>query len=80
MTGADVVVSSSGRLSVLPSSAQFKRDIQPLGIAVVGCGTCVRSLFRPQQDPQGQRQYGRIAEQVAKVYPGGWWCAETKLR
>jgi hypothetical protein len=35
----------------------------------VGCGSCVWSLFRPKQDPQGQRQYGRIAEQVAKVYP-----------
>jgi len=30
MTGADVVVSSSGRLGVLPSSARFTRDIQPL--------------------------------------------------
>jgi hypothetical protein len=25
--------------------------------------------FRYKQDPQGERQYGLIAEQVAKVYP-----------
>jgi small-conductance mechanosensitive channel len=26
-------------------------------------------VFRYKQDPQGERQYGLIAEQVAKVYP-----------
>jgi hypothetical protein len=42
MTGADVVVSSSGRLGVLPSSARFKRDIQLLDARNRGCGNCVR--------------------------------------
>jgi hypothetical protein len=69
MTGAHVVVSSSGRLACSRpqpiSSATFNR----WAIAVVGCGSCFWSQFRPKQDPQGQRQYGRIAEQVAKVYP-----------
>jgi hypothetical protein len=68
MTGADVVVSSTGRLGVLPSSARFKRDIQPLNNRSQGLWQLHPVTFRYRQDP-GQRQYGLIAEQVAKVYP-----------
>jgi hypothetical protein len=69
MTGADVVVSSSGRLGVLPSSARYKKDIQPLNERSQGLWQLRPVTFRYKQDPQGERQYGLIAEQVAKVYP-----------
>jgi len=70
MTGADVVVSSTGRLGVLPSSARFKRGIQPLDEhSSRGLWQLRPVTFRYKQDPQGERQYGLIAEEVAKVYP-----------
>ena len=69
MSGADVVVSSSGRLGVLPSSARYKEDIQAMGERSQGLGQLHPVTFRYKQDPQGERQYGLIAEQVAKLYP-----------
>jgi hypothetical protein len=69
MSGADVVVSSSGRLGVLPSSARYKKDIQSLNNRSQGLWQLRPVTFRYKQDPQGERQYGLIAEQVAKVYP-----------
>ena len=69
MNGADVVVSSSGQLGVLTSSARFKRDIQPLDERSRGLWQLRPVTFRYKQDPQGERQYGLIAEEVAKVYP-----------
>jgi hypothetical protein len=69
MTGADVVVSSSGRLGVLPSSARYKKDIQSLSNRSQGLWQLRPVTFRYKQDPQGERQYGLIAEEVAKVYP-----------
>jgi hypothetical protein len=69
MRDADVVVSRSGRLGVLPSSARFKRDIQPLDERSQGLWQLRPVTFRYKQDPQRERQYGLIAEQVAKVYP-----------
>jgi hypothetical protein len=68
MTGADVVVSSTGRLGVLPSSARYKKDIQPLNETSNKLWQLRPVTFRYRQDPS-QRQYGLIAEQVAKVYP-----------
>jgi hypothetical protein len=68
MTGADVVVSRSGRLGVLPSSARYKKDIQSLNNRSQGLWQLRPVSFRYKQDPE-QRQYGLIAEQVAKVYP-----------
>ena len=69
MTGADVVVSSSGRLGVLPSSARYKSGIQPLNQLSNKLWQLRPVTFRYKQDPQGERQYGLIAEQVSKVYP-----------
>ena len=69
MTGADVVVSSSGRLGVLPSSARYKKDIRLMDERSHGLWQLRPVTFRYKQDPQGERQYGLIAEQVAKVYP-----------
>jgi hypothetical protein len=70
LKGADVVVSSSGRLGVLPSSARYKRDIHPLtDRASRGLWQLRPVTFRYKQDPTRERQYGLIAEDVAQVYP-----------
>jgi hypothetical protein len=72
MTGGqavNVVVSSSGQLGVRPSSARYKRDIQPLSNRSQGLWQLRPVTFRYKQDPSNERQYGVIAEQVAKVYP-----------
>jgi hypothetical protein len=54
---------------VLPSSARYKKDIQSLNNRRQGLWELHPVTFRYKQDPQGERQYGLIAEQVAKVYP-----------
>jgi hypothetical protein len=69
LSGADVVVNSAGQLGVLPSSARYKKDIQSLNNRSQGLWQLHPVTFRYKQDPQGERQYGLIAEQVAKVYP-----------
>jgi hypothetical protein len=67
--GADVVVNNSGQLGVAPSSARYKRDIHDMGDRSQRLMQLRPVTFRYKQDPQGQRQYGLIAEEVAKVYP-----------
>jgi Chaperone of endosialidase len=69
VTGADVVVSSDGQLGVLPSSVRYKRDIRPLDDRSQRLWQLRPVTFRYKQDPQGQRQYGLIAEEVAKIFP-----------
>ena len=69
VTGADVVVDSAGQLGVAPSSARFKRDIHDMGDRSQRLMQLRPVTFRYKQDPQGQRQYGLIAEEVAKVFP-----------
>ena len=70
VTGVDVVVASNGRLGVgPPSSARFKRDIHDMGEASKALMKLRPVTFRYKQDPQGIRQYGLVAEEVAKVYP-----------
>jgi hypothetical protein len=64
-----VVVNSSGRLGVLSSSARYKRDIQPVNERSRGLWQLRPVTFRYKQDPDHQRQYGLIAEEVATVYP-----------
>jgi hypothetical protein len=68
--GVDVVVSSNGQLGILRSSARYKRDIQPLDEHSSRRLWQLRPVtFHYKQEPQGERQYGLIAEDVAKVYP-----------
>ena len=69
ITGVDVVVSSNGQLGVAASSLRYKRDIQSLDNRSQGLWQLRPVTFRYKQDPQAQRQYGLIAEEVAKVYP-----------
>jgi hypothetical protein len=69
LTGSTVVVTSDGQLGTLPSSARYKRDIHPLGTSSRGVYQLRPVSFRYKQDPQGVKQYGLIAEEVAGVYP-----------
>jgi len=65
-----VYINSNGQLGVgITSSARYKRDIHEIGEGSQGVYQLRPVTFRYKQDPQGQRQYGLIAEEVAKVYP-----------
>jgi hypothetical protein len=64
----DVVVNSSGRLGVgPPSSARFKRDVHDMGEASSKLLKLRPVTFRYKEHPQAIRQYGLVAEEVAKV-------------
>jgi len=69
ISGAQVTINSAGQLGILPSSVRYKRDIQTMGARSQGMHQLRPVTFRYKHDPQGQRQYGLIAEEVAKVYP-----------
>lgn len=69
VTGDAVVVNSTGRLGIVMSSAWYKRDIEEMGERSQGLLKLRPVTFRYKQDPQGDRQYGLIAEEVAQVYP-----------
>jgi hypothetical protein len=69
LIGSQVVVTTAGQLGIVASSARFKRDIQAMGEVSQGLLQLRPVTFRYKQDPQGIRQYGLIAEEVAKVYP-----------
>jgi hypothetical protein len=60
---------STGQLGTMPSSARYKRDIQTMGTRSQGLLQLRPVTFRYKEDVQGERQYGLIAEEVAKVYP-----------
>jgi trimeric autotransporter adhesin len=68
VSGATVEVTSGGRLGIPLSSARYERDIQPLNNNQ-GLWQLRPVSFRYKEDPAGQRQYGLVAEEVAKVYP-----------
>ena len=69
VTGDAVVVNSSGQLGIVMSSARYKRDIHEMDTASSKLMGLRPVTFRYKQDPQGERQYGLIAEEVARVYP-----------
>ena len=69
VTGADVVVNGSGRLGVVTSSARYKRDINDMGASTDQLLKLRPVTFRYKDDPQAIKQYGLVAEEVAKVYP-----------
>jgi hypothetical protein len=64
-----VYVNSSGQVGFLASAARYKRDIQDMREGSQGLYQLRPVTFRYKQDTQGQKQYGLIAEEVAKVYP-----------
>jgi hypothetical protein len=69
LTGSAVVVTSSGELGVLSSSERFKTAISPMGSDTAKLGRLRPVTFKLKTDVTGTRQYGLIAEEVAKVYP-----------
>ena len=69
LIGSQVVVTPAGQLGIVASSARFKRDIHAMGEGSQGLLQLRPVTFRYKQDPQATRQYGLIAEEVAKVYP-----------
>jgi trimeric autotransporter adhesin len=69
VVGSDVVVSGSGQLGVVMSSARFKRDIRSMGEASNDLMKLRPVTFRYKNDPSGARRYGLVAEEVQRVYP-----------
>src|ERR1043166_7717409 len=68
-SGSAVLISSTGQVGIQASSARYKRDIRPMDTRSQGLFQLRPVSFRYKQDSQGERQYGLIAEDVAKVYP-----------
>src|SRR5262249_56338880 len=72
VTGADVVISSTGQLGIATSSARYKRDIRDIGGGSAGLMRLRPVSFRYKNDPSGTLQYGLVAEEVARIYRS-WW-------
>ncbi len=69
VSGADVMISSAGRLGLVVSSARYKKDISDMGNSTDALMKLRPVTFRYKSDQQGVRQYGLIAEEVDHVYP-----------
>ena len=69
ISGSTVLINSKGRLGILASSARYKRDIRDMGEGSQGLLDLRPVTFRYKGDSSGERQYGLVAEEVAKVYP-----------
>ncbi len=67
--GSLVVVNNKGQLGVVLSSARYKDDIQDMGERSAKLAQLRPVTFKYKTDPDGERQYGLIAEEVARVYP-----------
>lgn len=74
VTGDPVMVSSTGKLGIVMSSARYKRDIQDMGTRSDGLLKLRPVTFYYKNDhggalQYGALQYGLVAEEVARVYP-----------
>jgi hypothetical protein len=69
VSGSAVLVSSIGQLGIVVSSARYRRDIHDMDAASSNLMKLRPVTFEYKQDPQGERQYGLIAEEVARLYP-----------
>ena len=67
--GLPVMVKTNGKLGTQPSSARYKREIEPMGTRSAGVLKLRPVTFTYTEDQEGMRQYGLIAEEVATVYP-----------
>ena len=66
-----VVITPTGQLGTVTSSARFKRDIRDMG-NVTGTLMALRPVtfeYRADLDPAATPQFGLIAEEVEKVAP-----------
>jgi len=68
-TTAPVIVSDSGQLGTLVSSARFKKDIATMDKASETILSLRPVTFHYKTDTKGTPQFGLIAEEVAKVNP-----------
>jgi|SRR5579864_3983347 len=72
-SGIPVYVNGNDQLGTLTSSLRFKQDVEDMGTATEGLMQLrpVTFRYKPEYD-DGSRllEYGLIAEEVAKVYPG----------
>ena len=64
-----VLINSSGQVGTLVSSARYKHDIHAMGAQSQKLRHLRPVTFQYTHDPQGELQYGLIAEEVAEVYP-----------
>ena len=64
-----MLITSQGQLGIQASSLRYKHDIEPMGARSHALLKLRPVTFRYKQDAQDERQYGLIAEEVAKVYP-----------
>jgi hypothetical protein len=69
ISGATVTINNAGQLGIFASSARYKRDIHDMAKQSQAVHQLRPVTFHYKHDPQGQQQYGLIAEEVAKVYP-----------
>ncbi len=69
VSGDAVVVSTTGQLGIVMSSARYKRDIHDMDAASSNLMKLRPVTFRYKNDPAGTLQYGLVAEEVAKLYP-----------
>jgi hypothetical protein len=67
--GVPVVITPLGKLGILTSSARYKTDIQSMRARSTDIYKLRPVTFRYKTDQEHRRQYGLIAEEVAKVYP-----------
>src|SRR5260370_1811626 len=71
VTGTTVVVTSTGQLGMIVSSARFKDEIKPMDKASAAILALKPVTFRYKKDldPEGIPQFGLVAEEVEKVNP-----------
>jgi hypothetical protein len=69
--GVGVIVDTNGQLGTVVSSARFKDAIKPMDKAseAILALKPVTFHYKPELDPEGIRQFGLVAEDVAKVNP-----------
>jgi len=71
VSGSPVLVSTTGKLGIMSSSARFKEAIKPMDKAseAILALQPVTFLYKHELDPDGVLQFGLVAEQVEKVNP-----------
>lgn len=67
--GSTVLINSSGQLGTVVSSARFKKDVVDMGDESSKLMSLRPVIFHYKSDPSQTKQYGLIAEEVAKVFP-----------
>ena len=69
VAGSAVYITAAGQLGVLASSERYKTKIATMGSSSEKVKELRPVTFHLKSDPKAGRQYGLIAEEVAKVYP-----------